>query len=537
MEKSQKSKFPFKAISASLLASFMLLSACGNGGNGGSESKAPDPSGKVTLNIMTQSSPLAPQDPNNKLIFKRLEEKTKVHVNWKNFTKDVFPEKRNLAMASGDLPDAIFDAGYSDYELLKLAKDGAIIPLNDLIDKYMPNFKKVLEQAPEYKTMITAPDGNIYAFPWIEEMGKGKERIQAVDAVPWINVEWLNKLGLKMPKTTEELKKVLIAFKTQDPNGNGKADEIPLSFINKPGAEDLAFLFAAFGLGENPDHAVVTNDGKVVFTPAEEGYKNAVKYIHELYKEGLIDVEAYTQDWSTYLAKGKDHKYGLYFTWDKSNVSGADNSYEVMPPVAGPDGQINVTQTNALGFHRGRMVITSDNKQLEATAKWIDQMYDPIQSVQNNWGTYGDKTQQNIFEFDEAKKMLKHLPLNGTAPVELREKTSVGGPLAILNSYFGKYTTFPDDAKERMRIVKEIMAPHMQAEHAMPSVFNSIDELDRLTSIETDLFAYVLRMRTEWYQNGKIDAEWGDYLKELDRLGLKEWLQIKQSSYDRAMKK
>ncbi|MGG4035939.1 ABC transporter substrate-binding protein [Paenibacillus cisolokensis] len=536
MEHNRKRGFAFKAISA-VLASSLLLTACSGGGGGGSAGEEQEPNGKLTLTIMTQSSPLAPADPNEKLIFKRLEEKTNVHINWKNYTRDVFVEKRNLAMASGDLPDAIFDAGYSDYELLKLAKDGAIIPLNDLIDQYMPNFKKVLEEAPEYRTMITAPDGNIYAFPWIEELGSGKERIQAVDAVPWINVDWLNKLGLDMPKTTEELKDVLIAFKTRDPNGNGQADEIPLSFINKPGAEDLVFLFAAFGLGENPDHAVVTNEGKVVFTPAEEGYKNAVKYIHELYQEGLIDVEAYTQDWSTYLAKGKDHKYGLYFSWDKSNITGDNDSYEVMPPVAGPDGRINVTQTNALGFHRGRMVITSANQNPEATAKWVDQMYDPIQSVQNNWGTYGDETQQNIFEYDAEKNMLKHLPLNGTAPVELREKTSVAGPLAILDSYFGKYTTLPDDAKERMRIVKEIMAPHMKADRAMPNIFNSIEVLERLTTIETDLFAYVLRMRTEWYQNGKVDEQWDEYLKELDRLGLQEWLEIKQSGYDRAMQK
>lgn len=537
MTTNTKKRYALKTVSASFLATAMLLTACSSGSNGGAAaSEQQDPNGKVTLNMMTQSSPLAPADPNEKLINKRLEEATNVHINWKNFTKDVFVEKRNLAMASGDLPDAIFDAGYSDYELLKLAKDGAIIPLNDLIEQHMPNFKKVLEEAPEYKSMITAPDGNIYAFPWIEELGSGKERIQAVDAVPWINVEWLKKLGLGMPKTTEELKQVLIAFKTQDPNGNGQADEIPLSFINKPGAEDLAFLFAAFGLGENPDHAVVTNEGKVVFTPAEEGYKEAVKYINELYKEGLIDIEAYTQDWSTYLAKGKDQKYGLYFSWDKSNISGANDSYDVMPPVAGPDGETNVAQTNALGFHRGRMVVTSANKNLEATAKWVDKLYEPIQSVQNNWGTYGDETQQNIFEYDEATKSLKHLPLNGTAPVELREKTSVGGPLAILDSYYGKYTTLPDDAKERLRIVKEVMAPHMKAEQSMPNVFHSLEELDRLTTIETDLFAYVLRMRTEWYQNGKIDAEWDSYLKELDRLGLQEWLEIKQSGYDRASK-
>ncbi|WP_310830151.1 ABC transporter substrate-binding protein [Paenibacillus pedocola] len=538
MKRSKRSKVLSKAASASVLASFMFLAACGGGGGGGNAaSEKQDPNGKVTLNFITQSSPLAPSDPNDKLINKRLEEKTNVHINWKNFTRDVFVEKRNLAVASGDLPDAIFNADYSDYELLKLAKDGTIIPLNDLIEQNMPNFKKVLEEAPEYKSMITAPDGNIYAFPWIEELGDGKERIQAVDSMPWINVEWLKKLGLKMPTTTEELKQVLIAFKTKDPNGNGQADEIPLSFINKPGAEDLAFLFGSFGLGENPDHAVVSNDGKVIFTAAQEDYKNAVSFIHELYTEGLIDIEAYTQDWSTYLAKGKDQKYGLYFSWDKANISGANDAYEVMPPLAGPDGEINVTRTNGLGLGRGKMVVTSANKNLETTAKWVDQLYDPIQSVQNNWGTYGDDTQQNIFEFDEAKGMLKHLPLEGTAPVELREKTSIGGPLAILDSYYNKYTTMPDDAKGRMDIIKNIMAPKMKAENVMPSVFHSIDELDRLTTIETDLFAYVLRMRTEWYQNGKIDAEWNDYLKELDRLGLQEWLKIKQGGYDRATQK
>ncbi|MNV69787.1 hypothetical protein D3C71_1627130 [compost metagenome] len=107
----------------------------------------------------------------------------------------------------------------------------------------------------------------------------------------------------------------------------------------------------------------------------------------------------------------------------------------------------------------------------------------------------------------------------------------------MLDSYYGKYTTVPDDAKERMDIVKNIMAPHMQADNVMPSVFNSIEELDRLTTIETDLFAYVLRMRSEWYENGKVDEQWSSYLKELDRLGLQEWTKIKQTGYDRATQK
>ena len=491
----------------------------------------------ATLKFMTQSNVLAPADPNDKLIFKRMEEKTGIHIDWTNYTNDVFAEKRNLTLATGDLPDAIFDAGLSDYELLKLAKDGTIIPLDDLIKDHMPNLNKVLEKAPQYRAQMTAPDGHIYSLPWIEELGAGKESIHAVNNIPWINKGWLDKLGLKMPTTTEELEKVLIAFKTQDPNGNGKADEIPMSFISSNGGnEDAGFLFGSFGPGMNWDLTLVDDNGKVGFAANTDGFKAGVNYLHELYQKGLIDKEFLTQDWNTFVAKGKEDVYGLYFTWDKANVSGLDSNFVPMPALAGPDGTKNVARTNGSGFDRGRMVVTSEDKDLESTAKWMDQLYDPLQSVQNNWGTYGDDKQQNIFEFDASKNMLKHLPLNGTAPGELRSKTSVGGPLAILDSYYGTVTTKPDDAAWRLDILKKTYVPDMKAKNIYPKVFFSIDELDRLSAIETDLFAYVLRIRSEWIQNGKADSEWNSYLKELDRLGLQEWLQIKQSGYDRNSK-
>jgi len=277
----------------------------------------------VTLKFMTQSSPLSPTDPNDKLILERLEEQSGVHIEWKNYTTDSFAEKRNLAIASGEHPDAILNAALNDNELLKMAKDEVIVPVEDLIEEHMPNLKAVLEKAPEYEAMITAPDGHIYSFPWIEELGSGKESIHSVDAFPWINVGWLDELGLEMPTTTDELKEVLIAFKENDPAGNG--DTIPMSFIINGGGEDLSFLFGSFGLGDNWDHTVVTNDGEVVLTAADEGYKDAMMFFNELYEEDLIDVEAFEQDWNTYLAKGKENRYGLYFTWDKGNISGMND--------------------------------------------------------------------------------------------------------------------------------------------------------------------------------------------------------------------
>jgi putative aldouronate transport system substrate-binding protein len=287
----------YKAISVLLVTGFLIVGCEKASGTASKDYELKDVTfplkEAVTLNFMTQSSPLAPSDPNEKLIYQRLEEKTGVKVDWKNYTSESFIEKRNLLIAGGDLPDAILDASYSDYDLQKLGKDGTIIPVEDLIDQYMPNLKKVLDTKPEYKSMITATDGHIYAFPWIEELGEGKESIHSIDTFPWINVEWLNNLGLEMPTTTEELKEVLLAFKNDDPNGNGIADEIPLSFIINKGGEDLAFLFSPFGLGDNWDHTVVSNDGKVIFTAAQQGYQDAMMYFAELYKDNLIDEEAF----------------------------------------------------------------------------------------------------------------------------------------------------------------------------------------------------------------------------------------------------
>lgn len=490
---------------------------------------------KVTLRGITSSSPLAPEDPNEKLIYKRLEEDTNVHVEWTNYNSD-FAEKRNLDIAAGDLPDFIWNSEASDADLMTWAESGVIVSVDELVDKYMPNLKSIYENNPEYKAMMVAPDGKMYSFPWIEELGKDKESIHTVNDIPWINTEWLNNLGLNMPKNPKELKDTLIAFRDKDPNGNGEKDEIPFSFIDADGNEDFKFIMAAFGGdGDNDQHLVVKNDGKLNFTADDDEYRDSISYMNELYSEGLIDPEAFEHDWNTYIAKGKDMKYGMYFTWDKANISGMNDSYDAMDVMEGPDGVKRVTRTNNIGFSRDRLVVTSANKNLELTAKWIDKMYEPLQSVQNNWGTYGDENQQNIFEMtknNDGENMLKHLPLDGTAPGELRQKTEVGGPLAILDEYYNKYTTMPDDAKWRLDIIKEKYTPYVDKDEIYPKLFASNEDLERLAQIEADLLPFIQRSRAEFIQTGITDENWNSYKEELNRLGLEEWLEIKQRNYD-----
>ena len=142
---------------------------------------------KKELSFITSAPATSTQDPNERLIFQRLEEQTNVEIDWTCFVADQFADKKNLALAQfGNLPDGLFTAGMNDYDLLRYAKQGIIIPLENLIDKYMPNLQTVFEKYPEYRTMVTAPDGHIYSFPWIEQLGEGKEAIQAIGNIPYI---------------------------------------------------------------------------------------------------------------------------------------------------------------------------------------------------------------------------------------------------------------------------------------------------------------------------------------------------------------
>lgn len=136
-----------------------------------------------------------------------------------------------------------FGANFTDTELMKYGADGTIIPLNDLIDKHMPNLKALFDKRPDIKAIVTAPDGNIYSLPAGEELGTGQEDIGSNPDFLYINQDWLKKLGLNMPTTLQEYHDVLLAFKTKDPNGNGKADEIPLSFVNAFWTGDIGYLF------------------------------------------------------------------------------------------------------------------------------------------------------------------------------------------------------------------------------------------------------------------------------------------------------
>ncbi|MBQ6649781.1 MAG: hypothetical protein IJM67_00860, partial [Atopobiaceae bacterium] len=191
----------FLAMAAAASAS--ALAACGGGGAGGGdavdisevnpEDVALPLAETATLSGLTNYPAGTESEPNNRTIFKRLEEETNVHIDWRTIQGDQWGDKIALEMSNiNTLPDFVFNAGFGDTELLKYAKQGVIINVEELIDNFMPNLKSVFEQAPEYRTMCTDEEGHIWALPWIEQLGYEKTAIQVIGNMPFINKWWLD---------------------------------------------------------------------------------------------------------------------------------------------------------------------------------------------------------------------------------------------------------------------------------------------------------------------------------------------------------
>ena len=483
-------------------------------------------------------------EPNKRTIFKRLQEKTNVEIDWTAIQADQWSDKISLEMANTkNMTDFIFSAGFSDNDLLKYAKQGVIIPLEEYIDAYMPNLQAVFEKYPEYRTMCTDTDGHIWALPWIEQLGNEKTAIQTIGNMSFINKKWLDFLNLKVPTTVDEFEQVLIAFRDHASEIQAEfgidGSIIPMSCIVNDGDQDPSLIINGFGEGygdaDKTRHIAVTNDKEVICSATQDGYKEGIEWLHKLYEEGLNDTESFTQEWSTYVAKGKSGRYGVCFSWDVANI---DNLEDWVPLPALTADTRNITPQNGSftsGFDRGRCVVTAVAENPALVCAWLDQMYDPFQSPQNNWGTYGEDDDFDIFELSknaEGGEMLKHAPLGDASPVEVREAESVGGPLAVLNDYYDVYVTCPDDAQYRLDWIKEYYTPDMNLDYVYPNVFMNQEDTKKLSDLQTDIEKLINANKSDWIMNGFTDDDWNQYLSELDGYGLEEYLQIFQKYLD-----
>ena len=170
--------------------------------------------------------------------FARMEEKTGIHFELKQYTDEAAWAAAKAGMSAGreDLPDVLFKARLTGEDCINMRNNGALIDLKPYLETCCPNLWGILQEKPEVLAAITLPDGSVAALPFIAD--------PSMQNYIWVNQEWLNTLRLEMPSNAQEFVDMLTAFKSRDPNRNGRADEIQLGFR---GPVDAEFLAQAFG--------------------------------------------------------------------------------------------------------------------------------------------------------------------------------------------------------------------------------------------------------------------------------------------------
>lgn len=457
--------------------------------------------------------------------FQTLEKETNIHIDWNMSSEDGWNEKKGLIFA-GDLPDAFYgQAILTDIDVIKYASQGLLIPLDDLIEAYAPNVKRLLENT-TYRKLLTAPDGHIYALPSLTELSPTTH-----DKL-FINKTWLGKLGLPIPVTLQEFEATLAAFKEHDMNGDGRTDdEIPFSFLYDRKENGLFSLFGSFGQLDTPKHLIVKNN-KVIYTVTTEPYKQAVRYFHELYKKGLIDKEGFTHDFNVYIAKIKapEKIVGSFVGWSLSSAAGPNKSdYVALAPLKGADGkQIWNTYTSAINS-KGSFAITNTCKNPEALMRWVDLHFVPETALQIDQGLLGKTLTIN------AQGRYDYLPVPaGKSFTEMIHDFSPGvNSVGAVTMDVASKLNLNENLQERADLDLFFKPYNVPADEVYPEVYLTVDEVEKIAVLETDITAYVAQNYANWIVNGGVDRDWDGYLKRLSQMGVDEYVKIYSDAYKR----
>ncbi len=457
--------------------------------------------------------------------FQELEADTNVHIDWNMSSEDGWKEKKGL-LFSGKLPDAFFgQAILSDVDVIKYASQGLLIPLEGYIEEYCPNLQALLDRG-TYRKELTAPDGHIYALPNSTELSP-----MTHDKL-FINKTWLDQLGLPVPETIEEFTATLKAFKDNDMNGNGRADEIPFSFLYNRKENGLFSMFGSFGQLDKLDHFIVDENGDVVYTAITEPYKEAIQYFHDLYMGGLIDKECFTHDFQVYLAKVKsqDLIVGAWLGWSLASAAGINaEHYVALAPLKGADGKQIWNSYPSPINSKGSFAITSACKHPEVLMRWADLQYDPMTAIQVDQGLIG----RTLVVAEDGS--IDYLPVPaGKSFTEMIHDYSPGvNGISAVTTDVTDRLNLNANLRERAAL-DEVFAPYnVPVEQVFPSMYLTVEETERISVLETDIKAYVDQCYAKWIVNGGIEKEWDAYLDKLNKMGLQEYIDIYTNAYER----
>ncbi len=435
----------------------------------------------------------------------------------------------NLHLASGHLADVI---GIHNFKPIanKYGMQGAFMPLNNLIDKYAPHIKKVFAENPEAKIKASAADGNIYYLPYFTP-----PKLK-VGRAYFIREDWLKKLHLPVPKTVAELEKTLIAFRDQDPNGNGRKDEVPYCGRHWQEAVRLVNLFGSRTSGSDYYFDFYVNkQHKIKYAFVEPKFKEAYKHVIKWYKDKLIDAEIFTRGKRSREILFSRNQCGMVHDWISSTTSFNNAMQKRVPgfkliainPPKGIDGSQYEEHSRELVRKDGWGMARSTKHPIEVI-KFLDWFYSPEGSRTNNYGIPGVSYNMVNGQPKFTKKVLA-MP----AVQDYLYKMGAAAPLGyVMDANYELQMVSPEVRNIYTRYTKFLIDQY-------PGVaYNKAEQrlYDRAwTVVNSNTVPEYLQ---KWMLGtADIDKTWDEYIQKIKVTGFFKLLDETQEAYNRTYKK
>lgn len=526
-----------------MVMSLSLLTGCGGKE---SDKKKVDalPTERVTLTVgIPQNAKTTSYDDN--ALTNWLEEQVNVDIEFEYFSSTGSEFEQQVALmcsANETLPDLFLSYNFDSDLVRQYGEDGYFIDMKDYVDEYATNYKAAYEtlseETKEYieGTVDVKYGGAYYAMPKVTAL-----QMDDMQSIMYINQKWLDKLGLPIPKTTEELRSTLQAFKDKDPNGNGQADEIPM--IGK--AEMIYYLINAFVLYDYEDYNVT--DGKVWDPVTTDEYRKALIYANQLVKDGLFSKMSFsisaTSEYKTLISPTDGpSKVGVFVGHHESMTNAETDVLEefvALPALSDATGKGGYTVVKPQGVYWSGM-ITKDCEYPAAAMKLLDAFYtDEAVSRQR----HGEKDVDWIYE--EGKNAYgtdSYVKIVNSEAYFSGNSTWCGrAVLGIQNQW--NFIAIAQDGEGRIAEASRLQEEQWNLresgkqpkEYASHLVYNAEEvEVQEEKKSQVDSFIY---SEMNYFVSGEKDPSndsvWNEFLSTLKTLGRDELMDICQTAYDR----
>ncbi len=524
-----------------------LFAGCGKKDEGGSVAGE---DGTLTVGIPMNSNI---SDYNNNAFTKYLEENTGVKIKFKAYSNKSTEYVQQIALQASTknqkLPDVLI--GFKDLgrrNVSNYGEDGYFLDLTDLIEKYADNYKEHYNAlSNDVKTLIkrncsSMESDAIYAMPQVENV-----KIDNFDSLMFINQTWLDKLGLKAPTTIDELYNVLQAFKTQDPNGNGQADEIPM--LGKTMTIDYILnAYTYFEEGERYNY----EKGKVFAAYTTDEYREGLKFLNKILSEGLYSDLSFTVTASTELKNMNTPASGVAKVgiiqghpsvyMDTSNA--VLDQYVALGPLSDMTGKGGYMVVKDTIVKPGAM-ITKDCENTELAMKFLDFFYNDETITRMRHGEKGVDWEEGS-GIDVYGEKVTVVTKNSQAYSQGSQTWGIITCGILTAANYNSVGASTNEIGQRLsRILKGSwqLLDTVKLKDKKDLVRNldyTIEEDDVVQQYEGNINTFVTQQRDLFIRgtnNINSDSAWQAYLKEFDALHLNEILAVKQSAYERGIKK